>query len=220
MKLLAGVIGVALLGTATQVSAETIKFAIVRNGEQIGTHTMEINRAGPETSVKILTDLNVKVLFITAYRLQHKATERWVGGRLVALSSNTDNNGTLHTVSVSETSSGVEVRADGKAAKAERNLMPGSLWNQELLSRSVMLDAQDGSILPLSVVDHGNKQITVKSRTVKAHHYTLKSKWTQDVWYDEQQRLVHASLVASDGSVILYQLLSDLGDSNKVSLIR
>ena len=85
--------------------------------------------------------------------------------------------------------------------------MPGSLWNQELLSRSVMLDAQDGSILPLSVVDHGNKQITVKSRTVKAHHYTLKSKWTQDVWYDEQQRLVHASLVASDGSVILYQLL-------------
>ena len=72
MKLLAGVIGVALLGTATQVSAETIKFAIVRNGEQIGTHTMEINRAGPETSVKILTDLNVKVLFITAYRLQHK----------------------------------------------------------------------------------------------------------------------------------------------------
>ena len=46
---------------------------------------MEINRAGPETSVKILTDLNVKVLFITAYRLQHKATERWVEGRLVAV---------------------------------------------------------------------------------------------------------------------------------------
>ena len=150
MKLLAGVIGVALLGTATQVSAETIKFAIVRNGEQIGTHTMEINRAGPETSVKILTDLNVKVLFITAYRLQHKATERWVGGRLVALSSNTDNNGTLHTVSVSETSSGVEVRADGKAAKAERNLMPGSLWNQELLSRSVML-GRTGWINPAAV---------------------------------------------------------------------
>ena len=103
MKLLAGIIGVALLGSATQVSAETIRFAIVRNGEQIGTHTMEISRAGPETSVKILTDLNVKVLFITAYRLQHKATERWVEGRLVALNSNTDNNGTLHTVSVVET---------------------------------------------------------------------------------------------------------------------
>jgi hypothetical protein len=55
---------------------------------------------------------------------------------------------------------------------------------------------------------------------VKAHHYTLKSKWTQDVWYDEQQRLVHASLVASDGSVILYQLLSDLDEPRKVSAVR
>jgi len=207
MKLLAGIIGVALLGSATQVSAETIRFAIVRNGEQIGTHTMEITRAGPETSVKILTDLNVKVLFITAYRLQHKATERWVQGRLVALSSNTDNNGTLHTVSVTETPAGVEVRADGKAAKADRNLMPGSLWNQELLSRSVMLDAQDGAILPLEVVDHGQKQITVKSRTVKAHHYTLKSKMSQDVWYDEQQRLVQVRIIGSDGSIITYEPL-------------
>ncbi len=42
---------------------------------------------------------------------------------------------------------------------------------------------------------------------MKARHYTLKSKWTQDVWYDEQGRLVKASLIASDGSEILYQLL-------------
>src|SRR5271166_4846386 len=117
MKILTGALGVLLLGMATQASAETIRFAIVRNGEQIGTHVVEINRAGPETSVKIATDLDVKVLFITAYRLQHKATERWVEGRLVSLNSNTDNNGTLHTVSVTETPSGVEVRADGKAAK-------------------------------------------------------------------------------------------------------
>ncbi len=207
MKILTGALGVLLLGMATQASAETIRFAIVRNGEQIGTHVVEINRAGQETSVKIATDLDVKVLFVTAYRLQHRATEKWVEGRLVAMSSNTDNNGTRHRVSVSETPAGMEIHADGKSSKADSSLVPGSLWNLELLHRKVMLDAQDGQILPLAVVDHGSQQVTVKSKVVKAHHYTLKSKWVQDVWYDDQDRLVKASLIASDGSEVLYQLL-------------
>lgn len=207
MKILTGALGVLLLGMATQASAETIRFAIVRNGEQIGTHVVEISRAGQETSVKIATDLDVKVLFVTAYRLQHRATEKWVDGRLVAMSSSTDNNGTRHRVSVSETPAGMEIHADGRSIKADSSLVPGSLWNLELLHRKVMLDAQDGQILPLSVVDHGQQQVTVKSHVLKAHHYTLKSKWTQDVWYDDQDRLVKASLIASDGSEVLYQLL-------------
>jgi hypothetical protein len=207
MRLLAGIVGVTLFSAGLPASAETIRFAILRDGTQIGTHVIEINRTGPETSVKIATDLEVKVLFVTAYQLKHSATERWVDGRLVALKSSTNNNGTRHSVAVNETPAGLEIKADGKAANADKTLIPGSLWNPELLRRSVMLDAQEGMIRPLSVVDHGPAQLTVKSRVVKAHRYTIKSKWEQDVWYDEQSRLIHARLVASDGSVISYQLL-------------
>src|SRR6516165_6906497 len=63
---------------AVQVPAGTLRYAILRNNDQIGTHTIEINRAGPETNVRVNTDLTVTVLFVTAYRLQHSATERWV----------------------------------------------------------------------------------------------------------------------------------------------
>jgi Domain of unknown function (DUF6134) len=207
MRLMAGLIAGMVLGTGSYASAETIKFAILRNDDQIGTHTIEINRAGPETSVKVVTDLTVTVLFVTAYRLTHSATEKWLEGRLVSMSSTTNNNGTRHAVSVAETPSGMEIKADGKVTRENRPLMPGSLWNQELMRQKVMIDSQEGNILPLSVVDHGTQQLTVKSRPVKAHKYTLKSKYTQDVWYDEQGRLVHARLVASDGSIILYRLL-------------
>jgi hypothetical protein len=207
MRVLAGLVVGMLLGTGSYAGAETIKFAILRNDDQIGTHTIEINRAGPETSVKVVTDLTVTVLFITAYRLTHTSTEKWLEGRLVSLTSTTNNNGTRHAVSVAETPAGMEIKADGKISRGDRSLMPGSLWNQELMRQKVMLDAQEGNILPLSVVDHGTQQLTVKSRAVRAHKYTLKSKYTQDVWYDEQGRLVHARLVASDGSVILYRLL-------------
>jgi hypothetical protein len=204
---MAGLVAGMLLGAGTQAYAETIRFAILRNDDQIGTHTIEINRAGPETSVKVVTDLTVTVLFVTAYRLQHSATEKWLEGRLVSMTSTTNNNGTRHAVSVAETPAGMEIKADGKITRADRSLMPGSLWNPELMRRSTMLDAQEGVILPLSVADHGTQQLTIKSRPLKAHKYTLKSKYTQDVWYDEQGRLVHARLVASDGSIILYRLL-------------
>src|SRR5712664_419264 len=101
MKIAVGMFSVIITATfgtlmpATKVASqptETMQFAIMRNGEQIGTHAIEISRKGPETNVRITTDLTVKVLFVTAYRLQHAATERRVNGQLVALDSTTDNN--------------------------------------------------------------------------------------------------------------------------------
>src|ERR1051326_3478971 len=52
---------------APGASSETLRYAIMRNGDQIGTHTVEINRGPKETSVNMSTDLAVKVMFITAY---------------------------------------------------------------------------------------------------------------------------------------------------------
>ena len=206
MRVIAAIAGALLFGG--QACAETYRFAITRNGDQIGTHSIDLNRTGPETTVSIATDLAVKVLFVTAYRFQHTASEHWVGGRLIALNSTTDDNGTRHRVSVAMKTSGLEVEADGKAAaRLDRNIQPASLWNAEVLRRPVMLNTQDGQVVPLSVVDLGSEDLTIDARTVKAHHYTMKSKYSQDIWYDEQQHLVRVKLIGSDGSVIMYKPL-------------
>jgi hypothetical protein len=197
------------LVAATTVAApappETLRFAIMRNGEQIGTHAIEISRTGPETSVHITTDLSVKVLFITAYRLQHSATERWVNGQLVAFDSTTDNNGVRHKVSATRRTSGLEVQADGKTNRVDQNVFPASLWNQELMRRKTAFDTQDGQVDPISVTDNGTEDLSVGSRALKAHHYEIKGRYSQDIWYDERGRLVQVKLIGSDGSVISYQ---------------
>jgi hypothetical protein len=196
---------ICLVALCSQAWCETYRFAITRNGDKIGTHSITLNRSGAETSVSIATDLTVKVLFVTAYRLQHMASEHWVNGRLVSLNATTDNNGTRHQVSVVMTASGLEVDADGKTARLDRTIIPGSLWNPELLRRPLMLDTQEGQILPLTVVDQGPEDLTIDSRVIKAHHYVMKSKYSQDVWYDDQQHLVQVKLIGSDGSVIMYK---------------
>lgn len=207
MKLAAAMIVLILLGAGAQASTETRRFAITRNGEQIGIHMIEVNRSGQEISVAVATDLTVKVLFVTAYRLQLRASERWVNGRLVALNSTSDNNGTRHFVSVAAKGSNLEVNVDGKATLIDPNIMPASFWNPALLGRPIMLDAQDGRIMPVSVRDGGEEDLTINGQIVKARRYTINSRYSQDVWYDDQERLVQAKLVARDGSVIMYRPL-------------
>lgn len=192
---------------AAYTPAETMRFAILRNGEQIGTHAIEISRAGSETNVRITTDLTVRVLFVTAYRLQHSAVERWVNGQLVAFNSTTDNNGVRHKVKATRGASGLEVEADGKTSRVDQNVLPASLWNVDLTRRKAALDPQDGQVDPISVTDDGAEDVNLGARTLKAHHYEIKGRYSQDVWYDERGRLVQVKLIGSDGSVISYMPL-------------
>jgi hypothetical protein len=203
--ILVATLGAVPLAAAAQTPAGTMHFAILRNGEQIGTHTVEISRAGAETNVRSTTDLTVKVLFVTAYRLQHSATERWLSGQLVAFNSTTDNNGTRHKVSVTLGAAGLEVDADGKTSRVDKTIVPASIWNPELVRRKTVLDTQDGQIDPIAVTDNGTDELTLDAHPVKAHHYGIKGRFSQDVWYDERGRLVQLKLVGSDGSVISYK---------------
>ncbi len=150
------------------------------------------------------TDLSVKVLFVTAYRLQHNATERWVNGQLVAFDSTTDNNGVRHKVSATRSTSGLEVQADGKTRRVDQNALPTSLWNPELMRRKTAFDTQDGQVDPISVTDNGTEDLSFGARALKAHHYEIKGRYSQDIWYDERGRLVQVKLIGSDGSVISY----------------
>jgi hypothetical protein len=207
VKVAAGILLALAFGAnaAPGASNETLRYAIMRNGDQIGTHTVEINRGPKETSVVMSTELAVKVMFVTAYRLQYTTSERWVGGKLVALNSESDDNGTKHKVSAALKASGLEVEADGKTSTVDKNIIPATLWNPEVVKRTQVLDPKDGEVVPITVTDQGPEELTIDGRTVKTRHYVLKIKHAQDIWYDQHGRLVQSSLVAPDGSVILYK---------------
>ena len=204
----AGGVLLALFAAEGRAAPETSQFEITRNGKPIGTHVIEITRTGNEYSVSTITDLTVKVLFVTAYRLQIAANERWINGRLIALNATSNNNGTRHTVSVTARGPNLEVKVDGKPpALIDQNIVPSSFWNPEFLGRPLLLDTQDGQVTPMSVRDGGEEELTINTRAIRAHRYTVTSRYSQDLWYDDQARLVQAQLVASDGSVIMYRLL-------------
>ena len=184
----------------------TMNFAVMRDGQQIGSNTIQLRHNGAETTVQMVTHVEVKIAFITVYRFDQTETERWVNGQLIALNAVTDDNGTMHRVKATRTNDKLAIEADGKTNEVSGNTIPASLWNPLLLERTVAFNPQDGSIMPIAVIDRGEDHLVVQGRAKRARHYVINSTFPQDVWYDEQRQLVKVALKGSDGSTISYQL--------------
>jgi hypothetical protein len=98
--------------------------------------------------------------------------------------------------------------------------MPASLWNPALMKQSVAINTVDGSMMPIKVTSKGLEELTIQSGRTKAHHFNMQGVFDQDLWYDEQGRLVQLKLKGSDGSDVFYRLIAatpDTGPSAKKS---
>src|ERR1700678_3956572 len=113
---------------AAEPGAETMKFAVVRNGTQIGTHTIELRRSGPEILVNQSTQIVVKVLFVTAYHFEQTESERWSNNHLAAMESVANDTGTEHKFTVRLKGTVLMVDGDGKTNQVSTTTLPASLW--------------------------------------------------------------------------------------------
>jgi hypothetical protein len=193
-------------GAHPERSMTTLTYAVMRNGTPIGRTTMRLSRAGARTAVDIATDISVKIAFFTVYRFDQHESEHWDNGRLVALKAVTDDNGTVHRVSARRQGDALAVDADGHVTTVDPTVMPASLWNAALVRQTIAINTQNGRLTPVRVVDHGEERLVLQGQSVLAHHYSIDTGLSQDVWYDQDHRLVKVALHGSDGSDIEYRL--------------
>lgn len=194
-------------GVIASTSAESLTFAVMRNGAQIGTNSVTFDRSSDGDTVQTVTHVSVGLGFITFYRFDQTETEQWAGGHLVALSSTTDDNGTVHRASAAAHDGKLELRCDNKVKELAPTTIPLNLWNVALIGQTLVLDPEDGSVQPLKVFDRGEENVAVRGKTRRAHHYQIVTTYPQDVWYDDKNGLVQVELKGSDGSTIRYQLM-------------
>lgn len=186
-------------------------FEIDREGDKIGSTTIDVARQNDATTVKIATSISVKVMFIEAYRYEHAATETWKGNQLVAYKSQTDDNGTKHTIDAGPGSSPdkLSLTVDGKRSEVAKTISPASLWNKDVINRSDLFQTDDGKRLSIKVKDVGEEALVVHGVKRQTHHYRISDKtpgeFDRDVWYDGDL-LVRMKLLGSDHSTIVSDL--------------
>ncbi|HEY9081200.1 DUF6134 family protein [Magnetovibrio sp.] len=203
----------AVVATATwqaHAANKTLAFTVLRDGSNIGTHSYAISEHGDETLVEVNTDIEVKVLFMTAYKFIHASKEVWKNGKLVQLNSTTDDDGTAKSLNVK--AQGDTLTADSVVAGQDRRqnaaptVIPASLWKQDIVKQSAVLNTLDGTLMNIKVEDLGAEEVEAGGAKIEAQHYSITGELTRELWFSGAGDLVRVRFPDKTGSEIVYAL--------------
>lgn len=201
-----------IVGAATASAAQDTpygasqSFAVFRNGEQIGRHTLSFQHNGPNVTVATNIDFAVKLLGITAYRYSHRAQEMWAGDTFQYVATQTDDNGKKFSVKAQRTPSGISVERTGGQQMLPPDVLPSTHWNIRQVRQQVLLNTQDGTESKVQVSEVGREKIKTLKGWLDATRFRYTGDVTKDQWFDDRGRWVKTTFKASDGSTIDYVL--------------
>jgi hypothetical protein len=183
-------------------------FEVTRNGDPIGTQTVEVKQQGDTLVATTESRIAVKLLGIVVYRLHQVLTETYRDGRMVATRGETvDGNGRRLA----------ELTRDGDRWTGHYNkdrrafdcdCSGSTMWHVSGM-KTEMIETSQGQLRHVTITDHGMEPLDLPEGRVEAHHFTVGGDLGRDVWYDADGNLVFATQLGSDGSKIRQNLLSD-----------
>ncbi|NIA72412.1 hypothetical protein HBA54_27870 [Pelagibius litoralis] len=182
-------LGVSGYLTAAQASnadpdlPDTLSFDVMRDGSQIGSHSISFEEIGDELHVEIAIDLEVNLAFITLFRYEHRNKEVWRDGRLMSLETRTYDDGKEYSVTARSTAEGLLVEGTSGSYLAPRDILPTSYWNRATVDQSVLLDTQRGGLLEVSAKAKGTDDIWTEETRLQARKFDLDGDLDADLWY-------------------------------------
>ena len=193
----------------TPAVTQTLNFTVYRDDVPIGYHSFNFRPQGEQLEVEIDVDLEVKLMFVTAFKFTHFASELWEGGRLVHMESESDDDGSPYKVNVRRQGDGMLVEVNGEKKLAPGNILPSNLWNRAILTEDKILHPVVGRVLPLQVTQLGQRDVEISGEVVSADGFKIDGggQFQRELWYGPDGRLVEVGFNASrDGSRITYRL--------------
>ncbi|MEM7057075.1 MAG: DUF6134 family protein [Pseudomonadota bacterium] len=128
---------------------------VFRDGDSIGTHTMEAVLGANGFEIDITIRLAVKVLGITAYRYELTNREVWKNGAIVSVSSTVNDDGTDDFSRIKRDGDGLKIEGSRHNGAASLNSVTTSYYATPFLERRPWISTQTGVPLKVSVNPEG-----------------------------------------------------------------
>jgi len=173
----------------------------------IGYHRFTLREQGDGRELKSESRFEVKVLFVTAYRYAHDATEQWRGNCLDSLTARTDDNGDRPTVDAKMEKGQLAVIRSGGSSSIGGCVMSFAYWNPQMLRQARLLNAQTGEFEAVKISALGDDNIIVRGATVAAKHYRVTGpKNPIDLWYSQSDEWLALESTVAGGRRLRYRL--------------
>jgi hypothetical protein len=184
----------------------TLRYAVIKDGERIGTQTVDFRREGERLTVETRVDALVSLLGVPVFRFHHEAEERWIDGRLAAFQSETDDDGEARRVEARLEGDGLAVLYNGRPRAAPAGILPGSLWHPGTVEATSLFDPFRGKVWNIHVADRGVETVTARGAAVSAHRYDISGDVIRQVWYGPDGRIARARFPTKDGAWVTLEL--------------
>jgi hypothetical protein len=152
--------------------------------------------------------ISLNILRIKTYSYSYQGTEVWKDGRLLKLSSNSNDDGTKYAVSAKAEKEGLRVTVNDRERVTRGDVWVTTYWrlpDAKFRGQAVaLLDADTGRDLSGTLQFVGTAPLAVANQQVNCAQYRLTGDVTIDFWYDGSDRLVHQEWVEGGHRVVLH----------------
>jgi len=177
-----------------------VKFDVIRKNKVIGSHEITFTENNDVLLVETNIDIEVKILFVTAYEFAHQSTETWINGNFTEIVAHSDFEDEREYFIKGQDKNDLFLASgmDGKL-ELDKNILPSNFWNIDVLKQKEIFDTQKGVVRTIDVEDLGYEEIKVNKINIKCNKFIFnasnnpkdKSPFPEyTLWYDENGELM------------------------------
>jgi hypothetical protein len=149
--------------------------------------------------------MNVKLLFLNAYRYQHRNTEIWSNGCLVKIESDTRENSKVSYVNGRKQGSLFFIETRKQRRKVAGCIRTFAYWDKNFLKADRLLNPQTGKVVAVKVRKLEDETLTNGEISISAEKYQLTFQGHRiDLWYSKSGRWLSLESTTVTGKRLRY----------------
>ena len=200
--------GCADAGLSTLSNEQTInKYDVLRNGKKIGTHAIRFEPGPGGLRVIAETKMEVRILFITAYRYHYVSEELWCENTLQQVTTRVDDNGNRSETDAQWQGDGYFVRRNDETGFIQGPIVSTNHWNDRATSVDAVFNTITGKINAVSVTPDVNT-----APRLSGQEYEMRGELNIDTYYDSAGNWQGMVFNHKDGSEIEFRCI-DCGNT-------
>tara|TARA_B100000700_G_scaffold220567_1_gene242788 strand:+ start:492 stop:1169 length:678 start_codon:yes stop_codon:yes gene_type:complete len=151
-----------------------VNFDVIRKNKVIGNLTTKFFKENENLILHSILDIEVKVLFIPAYKFFQETKETWSNGNFIAIDGYTDFEDDREYKIVGKDENGMFI-ASGMDGLIEMNekIVPLNYWNKAMLNENEVFDTQKGIVREISVQKLKNEKIKINNSEYETEKFVF-----------------------------------------------
>ena len=151
-----------------------VSFDVIRKNKVIGNLTSKFIKDDENIVLHSVLDINIKILFIPAYKFFQETKETWHNGEFISIDGFTDFEDDREYKIDGKDEDGVfRVTGMDGLLELDEKIIPLNYWNKNILEEKELFDTQKGIVRKITVKKLKDEEIKINNSKLLSEKYTL-----------------------------------------------